>query len=138
MHATGEAGAIPPSVWPADRPQGPDGELRLLHRVVVTEHTAPLTEPHLAWVMTASVAHTLALCTFLAVAHHCGISPHLPYCVLQVRDFIADSGATIRVQSLSELTPSDPERTISISGARDQVLRAVALVLNTVSALGHC
>lgn len=38
-----------------------------------------------------------------------------------VRDFIADSGAAIRVQSLSELTPSDPERTIAISGARDQV-----------------
>ena len=45
-----------------------------------------------------------------------------------VRDFIADSGASIRVQSLSELTPSDPERTITVSGARDQVLRAVALV----------
>jgi hypothetical protein len=51
----------------------------------------------------------------------------------QVRDFIGDSGSTIRVQSLSELTPSDPERTITVSGARDQVLRAVALILNTVS-----
>jgi len=50
-----------------------------------------------------------------------------------VRDFIADSGAAIRVQSLSELTPSDPERTIAVSGARDQVLRAVALILNTLS-----
>lgn len=50
-----------------------------------------------------------------------------------VRDFIGDSGAAIRVQSLSELTPSDPERTITVSGARDQVLRAVALILNTVS-----
>ena len=49
-----------------------------------------------------------------------------------VRDFISDSGATIRVQSLSELTPSDPERTITVSGSRDQVLRAIALVLNTV------
>lgn len=49
-----------------------------------------------------------------------------------VRDFINDSGSTIRVQSLSELTPSDPERTITVSGARDQVLRAIALVLNTV------
>lgn len=49
-----------------------------------------------------------------------------------VRDFIVDSGSTIRVQSLSELTPSDPERTITVSGARDQVLRAVALILNTV------
>ncbi len=50
-----------------------------------------------------------------------------------VRDFIADSAATIRVQSLAELTPSDPERTIIVSGARDKVLRAVALILNTVS-----
>ncbi len=50
-----------------------------------------------------------------------------------VRDFITDSGSAIRVQSLSELTPSDPERTITVSGARDQVLRAVALILNTVS-----
>lgn len=50
-----------------------------------------------------------------------------------VQDFITDSGANIRVQSLSELTPSDPERTIVVSGARDQVLRAVALVLNTLS-----
>ncbi|GFH17824.1 uncharacterized protein HaLaN_14532, partial [Haematococcus lacustris] len=50
-----------------------------------------------------------------------------------VRDFISDSGATIRVQSLAELTPSDPERTIAVTGARDQVLRAVALVLNTLS-----
>lgn len=50
-----------------------------------------------------------------------------------VRDFITDSGASIRVQSLSELTPSDPERTITVSGARDQVLRAVALILNTLS-----
>mmetsp|Transcript_21751 Transcript_21751/g.47541 ORF Transcript_21751/g.47541 Transcript_21751/m.47541 type:complete len:329 (+) Transcript_21751:113-1099(+) len=50
-----------------------------------------------------------------------------------VRDFITDSGSTIRVQSLSELTPSDPERTITVSGARDQVLRAVALILNTLS-----
>ena len=50
-----------------------------------------------------------------------------------VRDFINDSGSTIRVQSLAELTPSDPERTITVSGARDQVLRAIALILNTVS-----
>ncbi|MEW5301313.1 MAG: hypothetical protein WDW36_004178 [Sanguina aurantia] len=50
-----------------------------------------------------------------------------------VRDFISDSGANIRVQSLAELTPSDPERTIIVSGARDQVLRAVALILNTLS-----
>lgn len=50
-----------------------------------------------------------------------------------VRDFIGDSGAAIRVQSLAELTPSDPERTIAVSGARDQVLRAVALILNTLS-----
>jgi RNA-binding protein Nova len=50
-----------------------------------------------------------------------------------VRDFIADSGAAIRVQSLTELTASDPERTITVTGARDQVLRAVALVLNTLS-----
>ncbi|PNH03689.1 Poly(rC)-binding protein 4 [Tetrabaena socialis] len=50
-----------------------------------------------------------------------------------VRDFIVDSGSTIRVQSLNELTPSDPERTITVSGARDQVLRAVALILNTLS-----
>ena len=49
-----------------------------------------------------------------------------------VRDFISDSGSAIRVQSLSELTPSDPERTITVSGARDQVLRAIALILNTV------
>ncbi len=53
-----------------------------------------------------------------------------------MRDFITDSAATIRVQSLAELTPSDPERTISVSGARDKVLRAVALILNTVSAWG--
>eukprot|EP00955_Chlamydomonas_euryale_P034392 349777-Chlamydomonas_euryale.AAC.2 len=52
-----------------------------------------------------------------------------------VRDFINDSGSTIRVQSLSELTPSDPERTITVSGARDQVLRAIALILNTVRML---
>lgn len=51
-----------------------------------------------------------------------------------VRDFMTDSGATIRVQPLSELTPSDPERLITILGGRDQVLRAVALVLNTLSA----
>lgn len=50
-----------------------------------------------------------------------------------VRDFINDSGSSIKVQSLSELTPSDPERTITVSGARDQVLRAVALILNTLS-----
>lgn len=54
-----------------------------------------------------------------------------------VRDFITDSGAAIRVQSLSELTPSDPERTITVSGARDQVLRAVALILNTLSMHEH-
>lgn len=54
-----------------------------------------------------------------------------------VRDFINDSGSTIRVQSLSELTPSDPERTITVSGARDQVLRAIALVLNTVRWAGR-
>uniref|UniRef100_A0A7S3QLL1 K Homology domain-containing protein n=1 Tax=Dunaliella tertiolecta TaxID=3047 RepID=A0A7S3QLL1_DUNTE len=50
-----------------------------------------------------------------------------------VRDIINDSGATVRVQSLSELTPSDPERTITVLGARDQVLRGVALILNTLS-----
>eukprot|EP00201_Polytomella_parva_P003602 CAMPEP_0175078704 /NCGR_PEP_ID=MMETSP0052_2-20121109/24312_1 /TAXON_ID=51329 ORGANISM="Polytomella parva, Strain SAG 63-3" /NCGR_SAMPLE_ID=MMETSP0052_2 /ASSEMBLY_ACC=CAM_ASM_000194 /LENGTH=377 /DNA_ID=CAMNT_0016348747 /DNA_START=15 /DNA_END=1148 /DNA_ORIENTATION=+ len=50
-----------------------------------------------------------------------------------VRDFINDSGATIRVQSLSELIPIDHERTITVSGVRDKVLRAVALVLNTLS-----
>lgn len=50
-----------------------------------------------------------------------------------VRDFITDSGSAIRVQSLSELSPSDPERTITVMGARDQVLRAVALILNTLS-----
>lgn len=49
-----------------------------------------------------------------------------------MRDIINDSGATVRVQSLSELTPSDPERTITVLGARDQVLRGVALILNTV------
>ena len=51
-----------------------------------------------------------------------------------MRDFITDSGSAIKVQSLSELTPSDPERTIVVSGARDQVLRAIALILNTVGA----
>lgn len=51
-----------------------------------------------------------------------------------VREFMNDSGAMIRVQPLSELTPSDPERLITIFGGRDQVLRAVALVLNTLSA----
>ncbi len=50
-----------------------------------------------------------------------------------IRDFMQDSGATIRVQPLSELTPSDSERLVTISGARDKVLRAVALILNTVS-----
>lgn len=54
-----------------------------------------------------------------------------------VRDFISDSGSVIRVQSLNELTPSDPERTISVSGARDQVLRAIALILNTLSMHEH-
>lgn len=53
-----------------------------------------------------------------------------------IRDFMQDSGATIRVQPLSELTPSDSERLITISGARDKVLRAVALILNTVSSCG--
>jgi hypothetical protein len=38
------------------------------------------------------------------------------------------------VQPLSELTPSDSERLITVSGNRDKVLRAVALILNTVSA----
>ncbi|WIA14656.1 hypothetical protein OEZ85_003158 [Tetradesmus obliquus] len=51
-----------------------------------------------------------------------------------IRDFMADSGAVIRVQPLSELTPSDSERLISVSGGRDKVLRAVALILNTLSA----
>ncbi len=50
-----------------------------------------------------------------------------------IRDFMADSGATIRVQPLSELTPSDSERLITVAGSRDKVLRAVALILNTVS-----
>lgn len=52
-----------------------------------------------------------------------------------VRDFITDSGAAIKVQSLSELSPSDPERTITVSGVKDKVLRAVALILNAVR---HC
>ncbi len=69
----------------------------------------------------------------------CCCFPSLPplcraLCVVQVRDFITDSAAQIRVQSLAELSPSDPERIITVSGARDQVLRAVALILNTVSA----
>lgn len=51
-----------------------------------------------------------------------------------IRDFMQDSGATIRVQPLSELTPSDSERIITVSGSRDRVLRAVALILNTLSA----
>ncbi|KAI8473692.1 MAG: hypothetical protein J3K34DRAFT_173419 [Monoraphidium minutum] len=51
-----------------------------------------------------------------------------------IRDFMQDSGATIRVQPLSELTPSDSERIISVLGNRDRVLRAVALILNTLSA----
>eukprot|EP00879_Flechtneria_rotunda_P010330 GHRR01010801.1.p1 GENE.GHRR01010801.1~~GHRR01010801.1.p1 ORF type:complete len:142 (+),score=56.68 GHRR01010801.1:275-700(+) len=51
-----------------------------------------------------------------------------------IRDFMQDSGATIRVQPLSELTPSDSERLITVSGGRDKVLRAVALILNTLSA----
>lgn len=51
-----------------------------------------------------------------------------------IRDFMQDSGATIRVQPLSELTPSDSERIISVLGSRDRVLRAVALILNTLSA----
>lgn len=51
-----------------------------------------------------------------------------------IRDFMQDSGATIRVQPLSELTPSDSERIISVLGSRDCVLRAVALILNTLSA----
>lgn len=36
------------------------------------------------------------------------------------------------LQPLSELTPSDSERLITVSGGRDKVLRAVALILNTV------
>eukprot|EP00877_Chromochloris_zofingiensis_P007544 jgi/Chrzof1/3042/Cz12g09120.t1 len=51
-----------------------------------------------------------------------------------IRDFMQDSGATIRVQPLSELTPSDSERLITVTGSRDKVLRAVALILNTLSA----
>jgi predicted RNA-binding protein YlqC (UPF0109 family) len=51
-----------------------------------------------------------------------------------VRDFMADSGAVIRVQPLSELTPSDGERLVAVSGPRGRVLRAVALILNTLSA----
>lgn len=50
-----------------------------------------------------------------------------------IRDFISDSGSMIHVQSLSELTANDSERTIAIGGARDQVLRAVALILNTLT-----
>lgn len=53
-----------------------------------------------------------------------------------IRDFMQDSGAVIRVQPLSELTPSDSERLITVSGGRDKVLRAVALILNTVSREG--
>jgi len=49
-----------------------------------------------------------------------------------IRDFMVDSGATIRVQPLSELTPGDSERLVSVSGARHRVLRAVALILNMV------
>lgn len=37
-------------------------------------------------------------------------------------------------QPLSELTPSDSERIINVSGSRDRVLRATALILNTVRA----
>lgn len=53
-----------------------------------------------------------------------------------IRDFMQDSGATIRVQPLSELTPSDSERLITVTGSRDKVLRAVALILNTVGRQG--
>ena len=49
-----------------------------------------------------------------------------------IREFMQDSGATIRVQPLSELTPSDSERLITVTGSRERVLRAVALILNTV------
>lgn len=45
-----------------------------------------------------------------------------------------DSGSSIHVQPMEELTPSDVERLISVTGNRDQVLRAVALILNTLSA----
>jgi len=51
-----------------------------------------------------------------------------------IREFMQDSGATIRVQPLSELTPSDSERLITVTGSRERVLRAVALILNTLSA----
>ena len=49
-----------------------------------------------------------------------------------IRDFMNDSGATIRVQPLSDLVASDIERLVTISGGRDKVLRAVALTLNMV------
>jgi hypothetical protein len=42
------------------------------------------------------------------------------------------------LQPLSELTPSDSERLITVSGGRDKVLRAVALILNTVSETVAC
>jgi hypothetical protein len=41
-------------------------------------------------------------------------------------------------QPLSELTPSDSERIISVLGSRDRVLRAVALILNTVRTVTLC
>lgn len=58
-------------------------------------------------------------------AYHCAPAPlpppHTP------------SIAHLPPQPLSELTPSDSERLITVSGGRDKVLRAVALILNTVS-----
>lgn len=49
-----------------------------------------------------------------------------------VRNFMTDSGATIRVQSLNDLSREDSERIVTIYGSRDKVLRAAALVLNAV------
>jgi len=50
-----------------------------------------------------------------------------------VREFMNDSGATIRIQSLSDLSRDDSERVVTVQGSRDKVLRAAALVLNAIS-----
>ena len=55
-----------------------------------------------------------------------------------VRNFMNDSGATIRVQSLNDLSREDSERIVTIYGSRDKVLRAAALVLNAVGASLQC
>lgn len=51
-----------------------------------------------------------------------------------VRSCAPPASSCLLLQPLSELTPSDSERLITVSGGRDKVLRAVALILNTVSA----